>query len=150
MAAREVFAYLHVKNAGAAIDFYCQVFGAKEMFRLTEPGGRIGHAQLDFSGAVVMLADEFPELGIRAPQTVGGTTVTIHLHVGNADEVIARAVNAGAELKVPIADRFYGERSGVIIDPFGHRWNIGHSIEAVDPSEMQKRYTTLKKEAGGT
>jgi uncharacterized glyoxalase superfamily protein PhnB len=143
MAIHEVFAYLHVKDAAKAIDFYIQAFGAKELFRLAEPSGRIGHAQLDFNGTTVMLADEFPEYGIKGPATLGGAGVTIHLHVDNADEVVARAIEAGAKLQTEVTDRFYGERSGSIIDPFGHRWNIGHSIEAVTPEEMQKRYSTM-------
>jgi uncharacterized glyoxalase superfamily protein PhnB len=143
MAIHEVFAYLHVKDAAKAIDFYIQAFGAKELFRLAEPSGRIGHAQLDFNGTTVMLADEFPEYGIKGPATLGGSGVTIHLHVDNADEVVARAIEAGAKLQMKVTDQFYGERSGAIIDPFGHRWNIGHSIEAVTPEEMQKRYSTM-------
>ena len=143
MAIHEVFAYLHVRDAAKAIDFYTQVFGAKESFRLAEPSGRIGHAQLDFNGTTVMLADEHPEYGIKGPQSLGGASVTIHLHVDSADELVQRAVKAGASVQMEVADRFYGERSGSIIDPFGHRWNIGHSIEAVTPEEMQRRYAKM-------
>src|SRR5262245_52450409 len=125
MAIHEVFAYLHVRDAAKAIDFYTQAFGAKESFRLAEPNGRIGHAQMDFNGTTVMLADEHPEYGIKCPQSLGGAGVTIHLHVDNADDVVKRAVNAGAKIQMELADHFYGERSGAIIDPFGHRWNIG-------------------------
>ena len=137
----ELFAYLCVSNANEAIEFYAKAFGARETFRLTEPSGRIGHAELDFGGITVMLSDEFPECNIRGPQALGGTPVTIHLHVDNADELIDCAVKAGAKLEVKIEDHFYGERSGSIRDPFGHRWNIGHSIEEVTPDEMQRRYT---------
>jgi len=137
----ELFAYLCVHNANEAIAFYAKVFGAREQFRLTEPSGRVGHAELDFGGTTVMLADEFPEYNIKGAQAIGDTPVTIHLHVDNADKVIARAVEAGAKLEVEIKDHFYGERSGCIRDPFGHRWNIGHSIEEVTPAEMQRRYT---------
>jgi uncharacterized glyoxalase superfamily protein PhnB len=87
-----------------------------------------------------MLADEFPECDMHGPQSVGQTTVTIHLHVDDADALIARAVAAGARIEREAADAFYGERSGVVRDPFGHRWNIGHSIEEVTPEEMQRRY----------
>lgn len=139
----ELFAYLIVSDAPAAIDFYTKVFGANEKFRLAEPGGRIGHAELDFGGTVLMLASEYPEHNLLGPLALGGTTVTIHLHVDNADEIIHRAVSAGARLESPPKDQFYGERSGAIRDPFGHRWNIGHSIEAVSPEEMQRRYTAL-------
>lgn len=140
MKIHELFPYLHLQNAAKAIEFYTQAFGAREKFRLTEPGGRIGHAELDFGGTILMLADEFPESGIRGPEAVGGTTVTIHLHVDDADEAIRRAVDAGADIEKEPKDQFYGERSGSIRDPFGHRWTIGHSIEEVSPDEMQRRY----------
>lgn len=143
MAVHELFAYLCVKNAAEAIEFYTKAFGAHEKFRLREPSGRIGHAELDFGCATLMLADEFPEYGIRAPEPAGGTPVTIHLHVDNADEVIAHALEAGATLEIAPADQFYGERSGCIRDPFGHRWNIGHQIEDVSTTEMQRRYTDM-------
>ena len=90
-----------------------------------------------------MLSDEFPEYGITGPLAVGGTSVTIHIHVDDADEVIRRAVKAGAEIEREPEDAFYGERSGTIRDPFGHRWNIGHSIEEVSTDEMQRRYTEM-------
>jgi PhnB protein len=140
---RELFAYLCVKDAPAAIDFYKQAFGAREKLRLTEPSGRVGHAELDFGAATIMLADEFPEYGLRAPQPAMGTPVTIHLHVDNADDVIRQAVEAGATVESEPKDEFYGERSGCVRDPFGHRWNIGHHIEDVSWDEMQRRYTEL-------
>jgi PhnB protein len=145
MAIHEMFAYLCVPDAAKAIEFYSRVFGAREKLRLTEPSGRIGHAELDFGPATLMLADEFPEFGITAPQPGSGASVTIHLHVDNADEVIARAVQAGATLEIEPKDEFYGERSGCIRDPFGHRWNIGHRIEDVSADEMQRRYTALQR-----
>lgn len=143
MAVHELFAYLCVRNAAEAMDFYRRAFGATEKFRLTEPSGRIGHAELDFGGATLMLSDEFPEYGIRAPQPGAGTSVTIHIHVDNADVVIKQAVDAGAILEIPPSDAFYGERSGAVRDPFGHRWNIGHHIEDVSTEEMQRRYTAM-------
>jgi PhnB protein len=145
MKVHELFAYLHVNNAAKAIEFYEKAFGAKEKFRLTEPSGRIGHAELDFGGATLMLADEFPEYNIRGPQAIGGTSVSIHIHVDNADEVIRRAVSAGAEIEREPQDEFYGERSGCVRDPFGHRWNVGHNIEQVSTEEMQRRYTEMMK-----
>jgi PhnB protein len=142
----ELFAYLCVDDASSAIEFYREAFGGKEKFRLTEPGGRIGHAEVEFAdGIILMLAEEFPECGFRSPKAYGGTAVTIHLHVDNADEIIDRAVGAGAKLERAPQDQFYGERSGSIIDPFGHRWSIGHSIEAVTPDEMQRRYEEQSK-----
>jgi uncharacterized glyoxalase superfamily protein PhnB len=138
----ELFAYLCVDNADRAIAFYRDAFGGHEKFRLMEPSGRVGHAEVDFGGGIVlMLAEEFPEFGFQSPRAYGGTAVTIHLHVDNADEIIERAVKAGATLERAAQDHFYGERSGSILDPFGHRWMLGHSIEAVDPEEMQRRYT---------
>ncbi|QCO68023.1 VOC family protein [Luteimonas yindakuii] len=147
MPIHELFAYLCVADTDAAIGFYARAFGATEKFRLTEPGGRIGHAEIDLDGHTVMLCDAFPEYGIRAPQPGVGTAVTLHLHVDHADAAIARAVAAGATLERPASDAFYGERSGSVVDPFGHRWLIGHSIAEVDPAEMQRRYDALFAEA---
>jgi PhnB protein len=141
MAVHELFAYLCVKNAAEAIAFYVKAFDAREKMRLTEPGGRIGHAELDFGGTTLMLADEFPEIDLRAPDPARGTAFSIHLHVDNADDVIQRAVKAGATIEIEPTDHFYGERSGSIRDPFGHRWLIGHHIEDVSAAEMQRRYS---------
>ncbi len=143
MAVHELFAYICVTDTAAAIEFYKRAFGVAEKFRLTEPGGRIGHAELDFGGTTLMLCDEFPEYGIRAPQPGQTTSVTIHIHVDDADAVIEAAVAAGATLERAPSDSFHGERSGAIRDPFGHRWSIGHQIEDVSPAEMQRRYAEL-------
>jgi uncharacterized glyoxalase superfamily protein PhnB len=145
MKIHEGYPYLCVSDASAAIDFYKRAFGAQEKFRLTEPSGRIGHAEMAFGAMTVMLCDEFPEYGIRSASAIGATPVSIHLHVENADTTIEQAVRAGATLERAAQDAFYGERSGVIRDPFGHRWMIGHSIEEVTPDEMQRRYTNLLK-----
>lgn len=147
MKVQELFAYLHVNDAAKAIEFYKRAFGAEEKFRLSEPGGRIGHAELDFNGTTLMLSDEFPEYGIRGPQAHAGTSVTIHLHVDDADEVMKRAAAAGAAIERDPQDQFYGERSGILRDPFGHRWNIGQHIEDVTLDEMQQRYTKMLKPA---
>jgi PhnB protein len=141
----QVFIYLRVHSAAAAIDFYRQAFGAQEVFRLTEPSGRIGHAELRIGPAVVMLSDEYPESQLQGPRTLGGTTFSIHLHVDNADQLMEQAVAAGATVLRPLGDHFYGERSGTVRDPFGHEWMLGHEIEAVAPEEMQRRYTELFK-----
>lgn len=148
MKTKELFAYLRVKNAAKAIEFYKTAFGVTEKFRLVEPSGRVGHAELDFGCAIVMLSDEYPELGIRGPETVGDTTVTLHLHVDDADALIARAVAAGATVVYEPKDQFYGERSGTVRNPFGHEWNIGHEIEQVTPDEMQRRYDEVMKSGG--
>lgn len=144
MAIHEVFAYLCVRDAAGAIDFYQRAFGAIEKFRLVErPSGRIGHAELDFGGTTVMLCDEYPEMQIRGPQPGAPVSVTLHLHVDDADAAIARAVDAGATLERAASDAFYGERGGSVFDPYGHRWLLGHSIEDVAPEEMQRRYDAL-------
>lgn len=143
MAIHELFAYLRTRDPDAAIAFYKHAFGAAEKFRLVEPGGRIGHAELQLGPATLMLSAEFPEYGIHAPAPGAPATFALHLHVDDADAVIARAVDAGAELVRPPRDHFYGERSGTVRDPFGHEWLIGHSIENVDPAEMQRRYDAL-------
>jgi PhnB protein len=145
MSAQSLFAYIRVKKADDAIAFYRTVFGATENFRLVEPGGRVGHVQLDFDGSTLMLSEEFPEFGIHAPQPGAPDQFTLHLHVDDCEAVIARAVAAGATLQSAAADQFYGERSGVFHDPFGYRWNVGHQIEELSPAEMQRRYTEMMK-----
>lgn len=146
MGVHELYAYIRVKDAAKAIAYYEQVFGAKEKFRLAEPSGRIGHAQLDFSGSTLMISDEFPERGILAPQpTELRQPFAIHLHVDDADAVIERvASTGGAVLRAP-QNQFWGERLGVVRDPFGHEWIIGHHIEGVSPDEMQRRYTEMSR-----
>lgn len=147
MAIHELYAYARVKNAAEAIEFYKAAFGATEKFRLVEPSGRIGHAELDFGGTLLLLSEEFPEYGIHGPQTIGGTSVSLHLHVDDADETIRRAEQAGAVVLRPASDQFHGERSGTVRDPFGHEWLIGHALEEVSPEEMQRRYTALFQKA---
>ncbi len=143
---REAYPYLGVKGAPAAIDFYKQVFGALERFRLVEPDGRIGHIELELGNIVLMLSEEFSEYGIHAPDvTKGAADMALHLHVDNADALAARAVAAGATLLREPADQFYGERSCSIRDPYGHEWMLGHDIEKVTPEEMQRRYTAMFK-----
>lgn len=142
-AVHEVYPYLRVRDAGRALDFYKRAFGAEELFRLAEPSGRIGHAEIRIGGTTLMLADEYPEMNIVGPQTLGGTSFSIHLHVDDADAWIERAVAAGATVLRPAADAFYGERSGSVRDPFGHEWLLGHQVEEVSTQEMQRRYTAL-------
>jgi PhnB protein len=132
--------YLTVKGAEAAIDFYRTAFGAVEQFRLTSPDGRIGHAELSIGGATVMLSDEWPDFGALSPSSIGGSPVKLHLYVDDCDAVVARAVAAGATLMRPVADQFYGDRSGMIADPFGHAWFIATLKEEVAPQEMQRRW----------
>ena len=145
MTVHDMYAYLCVEDAEQAIAFYAQVFQAKEQFCLTEPSGRIGHAQLDFNGTTPMLSDECPEYEIRGPHAIGDTPITTHLHVDDADAIIRKAVELGAIVEMDPQDQFYGERSGTIRDPFGHHWNIGHRIEELPPAAMQRRCTKMLK-----
>ena len=135
--------YLCVSDANAAIEFYTAAFGASEDFRLSEPSGRLGHAELDFGGMTLMLSDEYPEMGVKSASTLGATPVTLYLQVDDADSVMKRALSLGATLESEVMDHFYGERSGTVHDPFGHRWVIGQSIEEVEPAEMQRRFAAM-------
>lgn len=135
--------YLRLRRAADAIDFYIRVFGAVEDFRLTEPSGRIGHAELRIGPATIMLADEYPELGIRGPESLGGATIALHLEVDNVDAFAQRAVEAGATLLRPPGDEFYGQRAAVIRDPFGHEWMFAQTIEELSHAEMQRRFLAL-------
>jgi PhnB protein len=139
----EVYPYLCVHSTAEAIDFYARAFDAKELFRLTEPSGRIGHAEIKIGPATLMLADEFPEHDIRGPRSLGGTTFSIHLHVADVDQAFQQAVSAGAAVIQPLQNHFYGERSGKVRDPFGHEWLLGGHLETVTPEEMQRRYTAM-------
>jgi uncharacterized glyoxalase superfamily protein PhnB len=143
MKIHDVYPYLRVHDTAEAIDFYSRAFGATELFRLTEPAGRIGHAEIKFGSATIMLSDEYPEHGIRGPRSLGGTTFAIHLHVDDVDRAFRQALSAGATVVRPLQDQFYGERSGTVRDPFGHEWLLGGHIETVTPEEMQRRYTAL-------
>lgn len=142
----EATAYLRVHDAVAAIDFYQKAFDAKERFRLMM-GDRVGHADLAFGETCVMLSSEFPEMGIVGPKSLGGTTVSMMLYVADVDAVIARAVAAGAVLKRPATDEFYGDRAGQVEDPFGHVWMIQTHIEDVSPKKMQKRLDEMMADA---
>jgi PhnB protein len=131
--------YLVVDGAAEAIDFYTHVLGATERLRLAGPDGRIGHAELTIGDAVIMLADEFPDMGARGPRSLGGSPVTLQLYVDNVDEVVGRAQASGAKLLREVTDQFYGDRNGQIEDPFGHKWSIATHVEDVDPDEMARR-----------
>ena len=140
---REVFPYLRVRGANAAIAFYIKAFGAEEQFRLVEPSGRVGHAQLWFGSFTVMLSDEYPEYGIQGPEAFGGTGSSVHLHVEDVDAMTKQAVEAGAKIIMEPKDQFYGERTSKVLDPFGHEWLLGSHIEDVAPEEMQRRFTAM-------
>ena len=131
--------YLIVKGAAAAIDFYKKAFGAKETMRMPTPDGKIGHADLVIGGGHVMLADESAEMGVRGPEAFGGSPVSLCVYVEDVDRVVARAVAAGATLTRPVADQFYGDRTGGLTDPFGHIWYFMTHVEDVSNEEMGKR-----------
>jgi PhnB protein len=131
--------YLIVKGGNAAIEFYKKAFGAKELFRIPGPDGKVGHAEIGIGDSVVMLADEHPEMGARCPQTIGGTPVSILLYVEDVDAVVRQAVAAGAKIQRPVEDKFYGDRMGTLDDPFGHVWHVATHRENVSPEEMKKR-----------
>ena len=131
--------YLFVKGAASAIDYYKNVFGAKERMRMPGPNGRIMHAELQIGDSIVMLADENPQMGAKSPETIGGTSSSLHVYVEDVDSTAKKAVSAGAKLVRPVKDEFYGDRIGTIIDPFGHMWSIATHIEDVSPEEMKKR-----------
>src|SRR5581483_8020018 len=132
--------YLTVKGGAQAIDFYKRAFGAVERFRFPGPDGKtIGHAEIKIGDSILMLADESPMMGNRSPQSFGGTPVSLLLYVTDVDAAFKRAVDAGAKVKMPLENKFYGERAGSLEDPFGHLWTLMMHIEDVSPQEMQKR-----------
>ncbi len=143
MSIHDVFPYLRVNDAAAAIAFYSQAFGAVEKYRLVEPSGRIGHAELQLGPIVLMLSEAYPEFGLLAPEVGKVLGASVHLHVDDCDALAAQAVAAGATMQMPPTDQFYGERSCRVLDPFGHQWLLGHEIEKVAPEEMQRRYTAM-------
>lgn len=131
--------YLFCKGAAAALDYYHRVFGATELFRHPAPDGRIGHAEIRIGDSVIMLADEAPEMKALSPATVGGTPVGLMLYVEDVDAVFARALAAGGTLVHALEDKFYGDRSGTLLDPFGHMWMVATHVEDVSPEEMERR-----------
>jgi PhnB protein len=139
--------YLIVDGAAKALEFYRKAFGATERMRFAAPGGKIGHAEITIGNSAIMLADEHPEMGYRGPQAIGGTPVSIHLYVENVDEVFPRALAAGATALRPVADQFYGDRSGTLRDPFGHVWNVATHKEDLSPEEMHRRAEAAMKQA---
>ena len=131
--------YLSIKGAAAAIDFYKKAFGAVEMMRMAQPDGRVGHAELQLGTSRVMLADEFPEMNFRAPHSVGGTPVHLHMYVEDVDATVGQAVAAGATLVRAVQDQFYGDRLGTVADPYGHVWHVATHTEDLSMEELRRR-----------
>ncbi|MGH9583007.1 MAG: VOC family protein [Bryobacteraceae bacterium] len=142
--------YLFIRGAARAIDFYKNVFGAKEKMRMAGPDGKVGHAELQVGDSVVMLADENPQSQAKSPETLGGSTNSLLLYLENVDSVVENAVKSGAKMLRPVADQFYGDRMGTILDPFGQMWSVATHIEDVSPEEMQKRMAKASGQAAGS
>jgi PhnB protein len=144
--------YLTIKDAGKAIEFYKNAFGAKELGRIMMPDGTVGHAELEFGNARIMLAEENEQWGNRSPLSVGGSPVSICLYVENVDAVFERALKEGAKVRgnMEVKDQFYGDRSGSLIDPFGHEWSVMTHIEDLTFEELQSRSDALFAEVKKT
>jgi PhnB protein len=134
--AHTITPHVVVRDAAKAVDWYTNVLGAEERLRIPVPDGRLMSVELRFGDSAVMLADEFPDMGIVSPQTLGGTYMALHLLVADVDTVWQRALDAGAEVFRPLQDSFWGERSGQVIDPFGHRWGLAQHLRDVSPEEL--------------
>jgi PhnB protein len=145
-----VTAYLIVRDAARALDFYVRAFGMEEVLRLPAPGGRIGHAELRISGGHLMLADEMPDSPYRAPQSMGGSPVSMMFYVPDVDARVARAVAAGCKVERAIADQFYGDRSATLSDPFGYTWTIATHTEDVPEDELQRRMKAMEQGGSGS
>ena len=146
----QVIPYLTVDGASDAIDYYTNVFGAKERMRMPGPDGKIGHAEIEIGKGMVMLSDEFPEMGGKSPKSVGGSPVTVMVYVEDVDAVYQRAIDGGGTATRPVEDQFYGDRSGSFEDPFGHIWYVSTHIEDVSDEEMAKRAAEAMGGGGGT
>jgi PhnB protein len=137
--------YLIIQGAAKAIEFYKQAFGATELLRLEGPGGTIGHAEVKIGDSPVMLADEHPQMGHRGPLALGGTPVSLAVYVPNVDEMFTQAISAGGKPLRPVADQFYGDRAGTLVDPFGHVWTLATHVEDVPPEEINRRFAAMMK-----
>lgn len=141
MSAESLSPYITVQDAKGAIDFYVAAFGAKEIFRLIDPvDGRIGHAEILIGDVTIMLSDEYPDFGALSPEAIGGSPVKFQIYVHDVDSVFSAAIALGASELRPVKDQFFGDRSGMLIDPFGHSWTLATKGENVTPVEMQKRW----------
>jgi PhnB protein len=142
-----VTAYLIIRGAARAIDYYKKAFGATELMRFPGENGTIGHAEIRIGDGVVMLADETPDSPYKSPESFGGTPVSLMFYVADVDARFAKAIAAGGTVQRAVQDQFYGDRTGTLVDPFGHVWTIATHVEDVSPEEMQKRLAAMM--AGG-
>ncbi len=132
--------YIAVTDAAAAIKFYAEAFGARECYRLTDPSGKIGHAELDIGGQLLMLADEYPDFGSVSPVSLGGSPVKFLITVDDVDAALVKATDAGATAVRPASDEFHGHRQALVACPFGYQWFLSCQVEVVEPAEMQRRF----------
>ena len=130
---------LTVRDAAAAIEFYKKALGAEELMRMPMPNGKIGHAEIKVGDSIIFLNDEFPEMGNKSPQTLGGNSSALYLYVEDVDKAFKRATDAGATTKMPVSDMFWGDRYGQVVDPFGHVWGLSTHVEDVEPEEIERR-----------
>jgi len=141
--------YLIVRGGSDAIEFYKKAFGATELFRFPAPDGKVGHAEIKIGDSPIMLADEYPQMGYNSPQSIGGSPVSLMVYVDDVDTVFSRAIEAGATVKEAVQDKFYGDRIGSVVDPFGHVWHIATHKEDVSIEEMQQRAKAHESAASG-
>jgi len=146
---RSVTAYLSVRGAARAIEFYTQAFGAEETLRLPGAEGKIGHAEIRIGDSLVMLSDEYEAMGFLSPQGRGGSSVHLHLYVRDVDATVARATAAGAKITRPVEDQFYGDRRGTLEDPYGHVWHVATHTEDPSDAEVKRRLREIAKKALG-
>jgi PhnB protein len=142
--------YLILDDATRAIDFYKRALGAVEKFRMGAPGGKIGHAELTIGDSTIMLADEYPDMGARSAKTMGGSPMFLMVYVPDVDKMVAQAIAAGGTLKRPVANQFYGDRTGGIDDPFGYHWYLATHVEDVPPEELERRAAKAMSEKSGS
>jgi PhnB protein len=131
--------YLAVDDAAKAIEFYKRAFGAKETVRMPAPDGKIGHAELEIGDSRIMLSDPFPQSSTRPPKELGGASASVFMYAEDVDAVVQKAVDEGATVTMEVADQFWGDRFGVVTDPFGHVWSIATHVEDLTPEEIAER-----------
>ena len=145
---QSVTPYLIVNGAAKAIDYYVRGLGAVERMRMPGPDGKVMHAEVQIGDSVIMLADEFPDFGAVSPQALSGTPVGLCLYVEDVDALFQRAIKAGGKVERPVQDQFYGDRSGTLVDPFGHKWTIATHKEDLTPEEMNRRHEAMMQKGG--